>query len=49
MYKILAHSKSERLDIFKKLENSLSEKEPDPSAILFVILIVAALSCSANL
>ena len=49
MHKILAHSNTERLEILRKLANSLSEKEPDPSAILLEILIVAALNCSANL
>ena len=37
------------LEMFRKLANSLSENEPDPSAILFEMLIVAALNCSANL
>ena len=35
--------------MFKKFAKSLFEKEPDPSAILLVMLIAAALSCSANL
>jgi hypothetical protein len=46
---MFTHSKTERLAIFKKLENSLSENDPEPSAILFEILNPAALSCSANL
>ena len=46
---MLAHSKIERRDIFRKLANSLSEKETDPYAILFEMLIAAALNCSANL
>jgi hypothetical protein len=49
MYIILAHSKTDLLDIFRKLANSLSENDPDPSAMLFEILIPAALNCSANL
>lgn len=49
MCRMFAHSKTERLDIFKKLANSFSDKDPDPSAILFDILIAAALNCSANL
>jgi hypothetical protein len=49
MYRILAHSKTERREIFRKLANSLSEKEPEPSAMLFDMLMAAAHSCSANL
>jgi len=49
MYRIFTHSNRERLAIFRKLENSLTEKEPEPSAILFEILMPAERSCSANL
>jgi hypothetical protein len=47
--RMFAHSKIDRRDIFRKLAKSLSEKDPEPSAILFEMLIAAALSCSANL
>lgn len=45
---ILAHSNVERRAILRNCENSLSENEPDPSAILFDILIPAPLNCSAK-
>jgi hypothetical protein len=48
IWRMFAHSKIDRLEIFRKLANSLSEKDPEPSAILLDILIAAALSCSAN-
>jgi hypothetical protein len=35
--------------MLRNCANSLSENDPEPSAILLVILIPAALSCSANL
>ena len=47
--RMLATSKIDLLEIFRNCENSLLEKEPDPSAILLDMLIVAARSCSANL
>jgi putative ribosome biogenesis GTPase RsgA len=47
--RMLATSKIDLLEIFKNCENSLLEKEPDPSAMLFDMLIVAVRSCSANL
>ncbi len=34
---MFAHSNTDRLEMFRKLAKSLSEKEPEPSAILFVI------------
>jgi hypothetical protein len=46
---MLAHSKTERLAILRKLAKSLSEKDPLPSAILFEILKAAALNYSPNL
>jgi len=42
---MFTHSNKDLLDIFKKLANSLSDNEPDPSEILLVILIVEALNC----
>ena len=49
MQRIFAHSNTDRLEILRKLAKSLFEKEPDPSAILFEMIIAAALNCSANL
>lgn len=46
---ILAHSKTDLLAIFRKFAKSLSENDPEPSAILLEILIPAPLNCSANL
>jgi hypothetical protein len=46
---MFTHSKTDLRAIFRKLANSLSENEPEPSAILLEILIPAALNCSANL
>jgi hypothetical protein len=46
---MFTHSNTDRRAIFRKLANSLSENEPEPSAILLEILIPAALNCSANL
>src|SRR5690606_27044708 len=45
---IFAVSKTDLLAIFKKFAKCLSEKEPDPSAILLEILKEALLNCSAT-
>jgi hypothetical protein len=44
----LAVSKHDLLAIFRKLEKSFFEIEPDPSAILFEILNTEPRNCSAN-
>src|SRR5438876_6012518 len=45
---MLATSKTERRDMFRKLAKSAFETLPDPSAILLVMLKVAPRNCSAN-
>ena len=46
---MLAFSYVDRRAIFRKFLKSLSDVDPDPSAILFDIERAAALNCSANL